>query len=44
MRIDEYCKYLKNKTEFFQKHTEYSSDKVLFAVNVDMDNWDEETG
>ncbi|CAD8163341.1 unnamed protein product [Paramecium octaurelia] len=44
MRIDEYCKYLKNKTEFFQKHTEYSPDKVLFAVNVDMDNWDEETG
>ncbi|CAD8078200.1 unnamed protein product [Paramecium sonneborni] len=44
MRIDEYCKYLKNKTEFFQKHSEYSPDKVLFAVNVDMDNWDEETG
>ncbi|CAD8065836.1 unnamed protein product [Paramecium primaurelia] len=44
LRIDEYCKYLKNKTDFFQKHTQYSSDKVLFAVNIDMDNWDDETG
>jgi hypothetical protein len=43
MKIEDYCKYLKNKNEFLSKHPEYPPDKVLFAVNIDLDNWDEET-
>lgn len=42
LTINDYIHYVNNPTEFHCQHPEVDQQKVLFAVNIDMDKWKQE--